>query len=228
VEEPVIVGVSLTNAKGESDKTSLIIDDQYTDEYEMNADFFKWFGDYYKYYTKPVLYTIGADQGKRAFNAISEDLASQPISLGMFAAQTGNYTFSLDLRSDLSKVQEVWLYDATQDKYTNLMQDSYTFNTAKTESAGRFFLSVKMAPKVTTDTENLTSGSIWATTHNKTITINDLLSNSNVWVYDATGKLLHADHTTNYQHSYSVPTSGVYFVRVNGKTEAQTIKIVVE
>ena len=228
VEEPVIVGVSLTNAQGESDKTSLVIDNQFTDEYEMNADFFKWFGDYYRYYTKPVLYTIGADQGKRAFNALSEDLASQPISLGMFAAKAGNYTFSLDLRSDLSKVQEVWLYDATQDTYTNLLQDSYTFQTAKTESAGRFFLSVKMAPKVSTNLDNLTDGTIWATTQDHTILVNGLLSNAQLWIYDATGKLLHTDQTQYYQHSYSVPVSGTYFVRVQNTMQTQTIKVVVE
>ena len=228
VEEPAIVRVTLTNAKGESDKTSLIIDDQYTDEYEMNADFFKWFGDYYKYYTKPVLYTIGADQGKRAFNAISENLATQPISLGMYAAQAGNYTFSLDLRSDLSKVQEVWLYDATQDTYTNLLQDSYTFQTAKTESAGRFFLSVKMAPKVSTNIDNIADGTIWATTQDKNIIVNGLLSNAQLWIYDATGKLLHTDQTQYYQHSYSVPISGTYFVRVQNTMQTQTIKVVVE
>ena len=226
--DPAIVAVSLTNAKGESDKTTLLIADHFTSEYEMNADFFKWFGDYYKYYTKPVLYTIGADQGKRAFNALNEDLATQPISLGMYAAQAGNYTFSLNLRNELAQVQEVWLYDATQDVYTNLLQDDYTFHTAKTESAGRFFLSVKMAPKVTTDTENLTSGSVWATTHNKTITINGLLSNSHVWVYDATGKLLHADQTQYFQHSFSVPQTGAYFVRVQNTMQTQTIKVVVE
>ena len=228
MEEPVIVGVSLTNSKGESDKTSLIIDDQYTDEYEMNADFFKWFGDYYKYYTKPVLYTIGADQGKRAFNALSEELATQPVSLGMYAAQAGNYTFSLDLRSDLSKVQEVWLYDATQDTYTNLLQDSYSFQTAKTESAGRFFLSVKMAPKVSTNIDNIADGTIWATTQDHTIFVNGLLSNAQLWLYDATGKLLHTDQTQYYQHSYSVPQAGTYFVRVQNTMQTQTIKVVVE
>ena len=228
VEEPVIVGVSLTNAKGESDKTSLIIDNQFTDEYEMNADFFKWFGDYYRYYTKPVLYTIGADQGKRAFNALSEELATQPVSLGMYAAQAGNYTFSLDLRSDLSKVQEVWLYDATQNTYTNLLQDSYTFQTAKTESAGRFFLSVKMAPKVSTNIDNIADGTIWATTQDHAIFVNGLLSNAQLWIYDATGKLLHTDQTQYYQHSYSVPISGTYFVRVQNTMQTQTIKVVVK
>ena len=218
----------MTNSKGESDKTSLIIDDQYTDEYEMNADFFKWFGDYYRYYTKPVLYTIGADEGKRAFNALSEELATQPVSLGMYAAQAGNYTFSLDLRSDLSKVQEVWLYDATQDTYTNLLQDSYTFQTAKTESAGRFFLSVKMAPKVSTNIDNIADGTIWATTQDHTIFVNGLLSNAQLWIYDATGKLLHTDQTQYYQHTYQIPVSGTYFVRVQNTMQTQTIKVVVE
>ena len=228
LEEPAIVAVSLTNAKGESDKTTLLIADRFTNEYEMNADFFKWFGDYYKYYTKPVLYTIGADQGKRAFNALSEELATQPVSLGMYAAQAGNYTFSLDLRSDLSKVQEVWLYDATQDTYTNLLQDSYTFQTAKTESAGRFFLSVKMAPKVSTNIDNIADGTIWATTQDHTIFVNGLLSNAQLWIYDATGKLLHTDQTQYFQHSYSVPISGTYFVRVQNTMQTQTIKVVVE
>ena len=228
VIEPVIVGVSLTNSLGESDKTSLVIDNQFTDEYEMNADFFKWFGDYYKYYTKPVVYSLGADNGKRAFNALSEDLVTQPISLGMYAAQAGNYTFTLDRRSDLSKVQEVWLYDATQDKYINLMQDSYTFQTAKTESAGRFFLSVKMAPKVSTDINNVTDGTIWATTQDHTIFVNGLLSNAQLWIYDATGKLLHTDQTQYYQHTYQVPVSGTYFVRVQNTMQTQTIKVVVE
>ena len=228
VEEPVIVGVSLTNTQGESDKTSLVIDDQFTDKYEMNADFFKWFGDYYKYYTKPVLYTIGADDDKLAFNAISEELATQPISLGMYAAQTGDYTFTLDRRSDLSKVQEVWLHDATQDIHINLLQESYTFHTAKTESAGRFFLSVKMAPKVSTEMDNVTDGTVWATTQDHTIFVNGLLSNAQLWIYDATGKLLHTDHTMYYQHSYSVPQSGTYFVRVQNTMQTQTIKVVVE
>ena len=228
VKEPVIVGISLTNSLGENDKTSLIIDNRYTDEYEMNADFFKWFGDYYKYYTKPVLYTIGADDGKRAFNAISEELATQPISLGMYAAQAGDYTFTLDRRSDLSRVQEVWLYDAAQETHINLLQDSYTFQTAKTESAGRFFLSVKLAPEVSTEMDNVTDGTVWATTQDHTIVVNGLLSDAQLWIYDATGKLLHTDHTLYYQHSYSVPQSGTYFVRVQNTMQTQTIKVVVE
>ena len=228
IEEPIIVRVELTNSKGESDKTSLVIDDRFTNEYEMNGDFFKWFGDYYSYYTKPVLYTIGADQGKRAFNALNEELAKQPIPMGMYAAQAGNYTFSLNQQFDLSRVEEVWLYDATQSTYTNLMQSDYTFSTSKVNGAGRFSLSVKLAPKVATSIDNVTADKVWATTHTKQVIVNGLDSSMHLWLYDATGKLLYNEPTSNYQHTYSVPQTGTYFVSVMNGNQKQTIKVVVE
>ena len=227
-QEPVIVRVEVTNAQGESDKTTLIIADRFTNEYEMNADFFKWFGDYYRYYTKPVLYTMGADQGKRAFNALSEQLAAQPVALGMYAAQTGDYTFSLTRkRCDLSSVEEVWLFDATTNTYTNLMQQDYTFTTAKTEGAGRFYLSVKMKQKTPTAVENV-NGNLSLAAHEQTLVLSGLPTEAQVWVYDATGKLLHNEHTTAYQRTYQVPQTGVYFVSVKGQGDAQTLSTIVK
>lgn len=229
VEEPIIVGVELTNSTGESDKTTLIIDDRFTSDYEMNADFFKWFGDYYKYYTKPVLYSVGADAGKRAFNALSEQLAAQPIPLGMFAAQAGDYTFSLTRkRCDLSRVEEVWLFDATANTYTNLMQQDYTFTTAKTEGEGRFYLSVKMRQNAPTDITDIYGGNIVASAKNGQIIVGGLTDNTQLWIYDATGKLLHTEQTTNFQHVYEVPVVGTYFVRTQLAGQAQTIKVLVE
>ena len=246
VEQPVIVGVTLSNSLGESDKTSLIIDDQYTDEYEMNADFFKWFGDYYTYYTKPVLYTVGADQGKRAFNALNEELATQPVALGMYAAQAGEYTFTLDLRSDLSHVEEIWLHDATENIYTNLLQDSYTFSTGKINGEGRFFLSVKMKPQQEPDPDpeptpdptpdsdpetsldDIVANRVFATVKDNVIYISGLLSDAQLWIYDAAGRLMHYDQTKYYQHTYLVPQGGAYFVRVQGTMQTQTIKVVVK
>ena len=229
VEEPAIVAVSLTNSKGESDKTTLIIDDRFTSDYEMNADFFKWFGDYYKYYTKPVLYSVGADAGKRAFNALSEQLAAQPIPLGMFAAQAGDYTFTLTRkRCDLSSVEEVWLYDATNGTYTNLMQSDYTFQTAKTEGEGRFYLSVKLRRNAPTDITDIYGGNIVTSAKDGQIIVGGLTDNTQLWIYDATGKLLHTEQTTNFQHVYEVPVVGTYFVRTQLAGQAQTIKVLVE
>ena len=228
LEEPAIVAVSLTNAKGESDKTTLLIADRFTNEYEMNADFFKWFGDYYTYYTKPVLYTLGADNESRAFNALNEELAAQPVALGMYAAQAGEYTFSLYQRSELSRVEEVWLHDATSNTHTNLMLDNYTFSTSKTDGAGRFSLSVKMKPKIATDIDDIRPGQVWATSQDNEVIVNGLNSGLQLWLYDAVGKLLYAEPTTNYQHRYTVPQDGVYFITVKDVAQVRTIKVVVE
>ena len=228
-QEPVIVRVEVANAKGESDKTTLIIDDRFTSDYEMNADFFKWFGDYYRRYTKPVLYSMGADQGKRAFNALSEQLAAQPVALGMFAAQAGDYTFTLTRkRCDLSRVEEVWLYDATTATYTNLMQQDYTFTTAKTEGEGRFYLSVKLRQNAPTDITDIYGGNIVASAKDGQIIVSGLTDNTQLWIYDATGKLLHTEQTTNFQHVYEAPVAGTYFVRTQVAGQAQTIKVLVE
>ena len=226
--DPAIVAISLTNAKGESDKTTLLIADRFTNEYEMNADFFKWFGDYYTYYTKPVLYTLGADNESRAFNALNEELAAQPVALGMYAAQAGEYTFSLYQRSELSRVEEVWLHDATSNTHTNLMLDNYTFSTSKTDGAGRFSLSVKMKPKIATDIDDIRPGQVWATSQDNEVIVNGLNSGLHLWLYDAVGKLLYAEPTTNYQHRYTVPQDGVYFITVKDVAQVRTIKVVVE
>ena len=227
-EEPIIVGVSLINSLGESDKTSLVIDNRYTDEYEMNADFFKWFGDYYRYYTKPVVYTIGADKQQRAFNAINEEQAAQPISMGTYTAQNGTYSFSLDRRSDLSRVKEVWLHDATEGAYINLMQENYSFSAGRTDGSGRFTLSVTLHPKSPTDLTEGDTGAAYATTEHRTIYVNNLPEQAEVWVYDAVGRLLANERTSSYQRSYKVGQAGVYFVRVNSPAGVQTLQTIVE
>ena len=227
-EEPVIVGVNLSNSKGESDKTSLVIDDKYTDEYEMNADFFKWFGDYYRYYTKPVLYTIGADKQQRAFNALNEEQAAKPISMGTYTAQNGEYTFSLDRRSDLSRVKEVWLHDATESAYVNLMQEDYSFATGKTDGTGRFTLAVTLHPKSPTDITDGKEGHPYVTSHQRTLYVNNLPQQARVWVYDAVGKLLVNETTNVYQRAYHLGQAGVYFVRVQSQNGCETLQAVVE
>ena len=227
-EEPVIVGVNLSNSKGESDKTSLVIDDKYTDEYEMNADFFKWFGDYYRYYTKPVLYTIGADKQQRAFNALNEEQAAKPISMGTYTAQNGEYTFSLDRRSDLTRVKEVWLHDATESAYVNLMQEDYSFSTGKTDGTGRFTLAVTLHPKSPTDITEGRDGHSYVTSHQRTLYVNNLPQQARVWVYDAVGKLLVNETTNVYQRAYHLGQAGVYFVRVQSQNGCETLQAVVE
>lgn len=224
-EEPVITGIVLRNAQGEEDETSLVIAEQFGSSYEMGADFFKWFGDYYKYYTLPVLYSIGDDGGKRAFNAVNEAGAKQSIPLGMYAARDGEYTFSLNTRSDLSRVDKVWLYDAESGLYTDLLREDYTFATTRTEGSGRFFLSVVLKEKeVTTGASDVRYGDLRLSTDKQSLVVRGLPEAAEVWVYDPSGKLLHHEQTRHYERHYAVPQQGTYLVRVESKDGAVTLR----
>ncbi len=227
-DEPVIVDVVLRNAAGEQDHTALVIDDRFTDDYEMDADFFKWFGDYYRRYTQPVIYTLGTDGGKRAFNAVSEQTAAQPVSVGYFASHAGEYTFSLNRTSDLARLAEVWLFDVQTGTYTNLLQQDYTFTTSPTDGAGRFSVNVRLLPKVTTGVDNLDAGNLRISSSCRMITVSGLPSSASLWLYDAAGKLISSERTSTWQRTYTVPQSGTYFIRVETMQGANTLSTVVE
>lgn len=224
-EEPVITGIVLRNAQGEEDETSLVIAERFGSSYEMGADFFKWFGDYYKYYTLPVLYSIGDDGGKRAFNAVNEEGAKQSIPLGMYAARDGQYTFSLNTRSDLSRVDKVWLYDAESGRYTDLLREDYPFATTRAEGSGRFFLSVALKEKeITTSAANAPHGDLTLYADKQTLIVRGLPEAAEVWVYDPSGKLLHHEQTRHYERQYDVPQQGTYLVRVESKDGGVTLR----
>lgn len=224
-EEPVITGIVLRNAQGEQDETSLVIAERFGSSYEMGADFFKWFGDYYKYYTLPVLYSIGDDGGKRAFNAVNEEGAKQSIPLGMYAARDGQYTFSLNTRSDLSRVDKVWLYDAESGLYTDLLREDYPFATTRTEGSGRFFLSVVLKEKeITTSAANARYGDLTLYADKQTLVVRGLPEEAEVWVYDPSGKLLHHEQTRHYERQYEVPQQGTYLVRVESQDGGVTLR----
>ena len=224
---PVIVGVALRNGKGEQDETSLVIAEQFGSAYEMGADFFKWFGDYYRSYTNPVLYTLGADGGKRAFNAVNADEAGQNIPLGLFAARAGEYTFTLDRRYDDSRVDKVWLFDAERGVHTNLLEEDYRFASAKNEGEGRFFLSVALRkPAVTTDSEAAETEGVRLRSEGLHLLLRGLPAEAEVWVYDPTGKLLVHEHTRHYERQYSVPQQGAYMVRVVSDDQTVTLRTI--
>lgn len=227
-DEPVIVDVALRNAAGEQDHTALVIDDRFTDAYEMDADFFKWFGDYYRRYTQPVVYTLGADGGKRAFNAVSETSALSPVSVGYFASHAGEYTFSLNRTSDLARVAEVWLFDAQTGTYTNLLQQDYTFTSSPADGVGRFTLNARLLPKVITGVDNLGAGDLRISSSQRIITVSGLPSSATLWLYDATGKLISSERTSTWQRTYTVPQSGTYFLRVETLQGANTLSTVIE
>lgn len=230
-EEPVLVRLSLANSAAQTDVTTLVLDASYDfNQYLIGADMEKWMNTAYRSSSAPVLYTLGGDSIKRVFNAMSESDALNAIPVGYFAQSAGTYTFTLDRSFDLTRVSQVWLYDALQGTHTNLLLTPYTFTTDPTDGTGRFYLSVVLypAPEVVTNTDNLYDSAYRLTALDHTLVLTGLNTNTTVWVYDATGKLIVTAPTFAYEFQAEVPASGTYFVRIQSALGTTTLSTIVK
>jgi hypothetical protein len=147
---PIWCAVTLTSPNGEKDETTMLISNDFTDEYDMMDDLVKMRGTYYQYAqitTKPVLASRN-NEGEMAFNALPDSSALAGIPLNYFAATQGQYTFAYDAKYDKdNEVKEVKLWDKATGQWYDLMNENYSFNTARTDNKDRFILSVRVERK---------------------------------------------------------------------------------
>ncbi len=160
---PVWIPITLTNVLDEQDETTFLVSDQFTDNYDMMDDLVKMRGTYYQYpqiTTKPVLASRN-NEGEMAFNALPDASAEAGIPLNYFASSNGNYTIALSEKYGLDEVKEVQLFDKVTNEWYDLMADSYTFYSNRTDNTDRFILSVrverKKTPQIATDIDNIGS-----------------------------------------------------------------------
>lgn len=188
---PVWCAVDLINSKDEKDETTLLISNDFTDDYDMMNDLVKMRGDYYQYAqitTKPVLASRN-NEGEMAFNALPDASAEAGVPLNFFSAYSGSYTIAYNDKFDYdSEVKEVKLFDKTTNTWYDLMNEPYEFSTGRENNTTRFILSVrverKKTPQIATDIENIGSSEA----------PRKLLINGHVYIqrgnriYDITGK----------------------------------------
>ena len=159
---PVWCAVTLTNVNGEKDETTMLISNDFTDNYDIMNDLVKMRGSYYQYKqitTKPVLASRN-NEGEMAFNALPDSSALAGIPLNYFAAFQGEYVFAYDNKYDRDgEVKEVKLLDTKTNTWYDLMSESYAFTTNREDNTTRFILSIRVerkTPHVATDL-NLTN-----------------------------------------------------------------------
>jgi hypothetical protein len=184
---PVWFGITLKAPNNELDNTTLLISDDFSDNYDMMNDLVKMRGSYYQYYNKPVLASRNND-GEMAFNALPDASAETGVPLNYYAATAGTHCIAIDPIYDTEEIKAALLYDATTAQYYDLMSEPYEFTTAKGDNINRFKLFVrverKKSPQITTGIDNLP----YSETPRK------LLINGNVYIqrgnkiYDVTGK----------------------------------------
>jgi len=189
-DEIVWVPISITNIMDEKDETTFLVNDRFTDNYDMMDDLAKWRNQYYQYEivsTKPVIASRNND-GEMAFNALPDASAEAGIPLNYFAANRGMYTITLEDKYGVNNIQTAILYDAIAKKEHDLKAAGpYEFSSERDDNTTRFTLYLTVdRHKVPTDI-----GNIDATDAPRKLLINgQVLILRGKRVYDITGKLL--------------------------------------
>lgn len=125
-----------------SDHTGIIFGN-YSDDYEINADLNKEFGND----GNISIYSI-INNNLLAFQAMSYDYLFRPISIGYKNVKMEPITISFDEnRYSFEDIDALWLTDIELNKYTNLLVEDYTFMPSTTQDNNRFYLTLEISHK---------------------------------------------------------------------------------
>ena len=210
----ITTGIILSGEE-HSDRTGLLIADQFTEAYEFNADLSKFDNQ------DMNLYTI-SPSGKLAFMAINEELAKQTIPLGYSVSTDGMYTIAFDeQRYSRNDIYALYLIDYDRNETTNLLHMDYNFYSETGAHAERFALQVAFAPKTATDVEYTQVGDVLVSREGNTLRLDNLPSDVTVTVYDAVGHLIE-QHSSSQHLQVDLPT-GYYLLHVANKQNSVVI-----
>ena len=146
IEKEVEFEILMSNATRQ-DNTGLLISEEYSPAYEINADLEKMIGSM-------SVYTIYGGY-KLAYNALSPINASEWIPMGYIAPAAGEYTFRLDdIDKIVEQVEHVYLIDYEANNIVDLMDDEYEFTTDKEQNNNRFAINIVLIQ----DKDNTTTG----------------------------------------------------------------------
>ena len=215
----ITTGILLTG-NDQTDRTGLLIADNFTEEYEFNADLSKFENSGIN------LYTIGKT-GNLAYMAINQTLAEQPIPVGYTAPAEGLYTIAFDEdRYNATDISALYLIDYDSNEKTNLLHTDYSFVTAAGTNNQRFALQVAFAPENATNIEWVGDATVQVGVEGNTLMLNNLPNDAAVHIFDALGRLMYHAPTVPTEMQLTLPT-GYYLVRIADKQHAVVIKTVI-
>lgn len=196
--------VTLTDANGGVDKTTIINNPNNTTDYEIGHDLTKLIG----YASIPQIYSLQGEE-MLAFNSFAID-NSTVIPLGVYAHADGEYTFALNEKSvgDLSGWE---LYDNETGSTTRLAYEDLTIYLEQGTHEGRF--EIRLQQCVPTVCDN-TMGDMMTWTANGTLNISNMPTDAVVYIYDAIGRMVHVATSNANTFNYDFVARGVYNIVV--------------
>lgn len=229
---PVKLRVNLINANGEMDKTTLVISDKYTPEYDMTYDLTKWRGTSYQHYTRPVLASVYGGQ-ELAFNALPDSLVAKSVPLTYYSRNAGTMAFELSSDYPWGAFEEVILYDKAKNIRHNLLTNGkYEFDAPAGEVGDRFYISAIVnrhkEPTIATSTDLIDMQNVQLTVCEHSILLNGLEEGTTVYVFDMLGRLIGRQTCSQPFAKFNVPAMGVYNIRLEGRQAGVTLRTIVK
>lgn len=218
----------------ESDTNSYSTDLYFTDNATLSLDpgydasHFNGASDSFSVFSELAENNMGMDMAIQAIG-LNDINSSVAIPLGVNIAEGEQATISMNTTNiDF----DVYLQDIEENVFTLLNTNSYTFvPSTPLNGIGRFYISFQTST-LSSNEVDLDSIHIYNDRDNKQIVINGRLnSNVTITLYDIQGRAINSIHPKSDNTVNTISTtnlnSGVYIVRINGKTSSTSRKVII-
>lgn len=214
----ITTGITLSNFN-ESDYTGLLIAENFTDDYEFNADLSKFENQGLN------IYTI-SHHGKHAYLAINKELATS-IPLGYKVQEEGLYTISFDTkRYDIENIAALYLIDHELGHTKDLLKDDYIFNSDSGTYDHRFELKVEFEEENLSEIAIVEEPDIYIYIESDMLKFKNLQKHSIVHIHDLMGNVIY--RCEDVQYDLSIPfEQKFYLIRIEYKGNSKTYKIII-
>jgi hypothetical protein len=139
------------------------------------------------------------------------------IPLGVYIPQNdqtvNEFVFDLPEKEAFADYAYVWLIDYRKNKYTNLLDETYTAEIEPGEHNSRFAMRIGGFPK----TDKNGSRQYVVYTYEGTLYVRGLVAGDRITVYSPSGQLVHQAVSTGYEYSTPLSPQNGYVVKVNDK-----------
>ncbi len=207
VSSPKSLSIILSNAQGE-DKTTVLLDDSYNRNYEINQDLEKWLTT-----SGPVpqIYSQ-VDNIKYAYNSLNFEDAKN-IAIDVYTQAAIENTISLQ-SSNLFDYN-VLLTDLIQNTTVDLGVEDYKFLSQTGVPNNRFVLSISPKNNIPTSIINMgIDTDIYVYGHNNKLFVRGA-NGASVIISDVSGKVLLQDNVNSNELMLGEFKQGVYIVKIN-------------
>ena len=221
--------LQIADTAGNSDITGILVDERYSDNYEVARDLVKMGST--KQIRRPLISTYITDgsQQKLAFNALPAASAKR-IPMYIYTPKAGNYTIAIDRnQSNLSGVTAVTLYYG-ESVVANLLESDYTITASRRSTNSNYSITVERVAQVVTPIDQQTDGiAPIAYINNGVVQIDQLPVHGRLSVVDAVGRQLHTQPLDG-RSTYTLQNmpAGVYMIVIDSDTQRYLLRTIVK